>query len=558
MLSATQTQLGQGEYRMDELSLSTLLRPLRKWWWLLMVCTLLAGISSLLYSRQQPPTYLSRTTLVVGTALQDPNPNSIEFGLASVLANSYADLLMRSNIQEATKTSLGLTRLPDYSAQMIPNTQMIELYVVDTDPQRAQIVANELVRQLIAQSPAGSEESDRLNFIDAQLTSLQTSIRETQQELDRARASLAELFSARQIQDMKTQIAALEAKMTSLQNNYAGLLASSQRGAINTIRVLEPATLPTVPIDSSAKKQTALAIMAGLALALAAAYALEMLDDTVRASHEVTQLFDLPVLATVPIQRLAPEARAASLQNSATANLWLEPYRALYLKLSQGMVDPPHTLLIASVSSKEAPAEVAAALGAVYAQAGKRVILVDADLRRPTLQHWWRLPNHTGLSNWLLTGGDLSKLLRPTLLPNLQVLTAGPLPADPAALLLSERLAELLTELRVQADLVITTCAPVITAIDASALATQTDGVVLVATAQLTTRSLGRRAVALLRQINARLYGVVFAGVSSHESEFSGEYGFRAAPGRHSGGKKQTSAPAPEAVERVVPAPAWK
>ena len=156
--------------------------PLLKWWWLILATMILAGGSSYLAVRQQPSTYQSSTTLMIGNAIDDLNPTNSQFTLAQQLAKTYADSALRQPVQEATMQALDLDWLPKYSARADSHT--ITIGVLDTNPARAQAVANELANQLIRLSPSGldQEEQERLVFINRQLDQLQVQIEETEVE----------------------------------------------------------------------------------------------------------------------------------------------------------------------------------------------------------------------------------------------------------------------------------------------------------------------------------------------------------------------------------------
>ena len=123
---------------MDNISLQDIARPLLKWWWLLAASAFIAMGFSAYNIENQPLKYRSTTTLMVGTALLDPNPTGTEFTLAGQLAAAYADIARRSTIYEATRQALGLARLPDYSVRQVPQTQIVEIIVEDVDPARTQ------------------------------------------------------------------------------------------------------------------------------------------------------------------------------------------------------------------------------------------------------------------------------------------------------------------------------------------------------------------------------------------------------------------------------------
>ena len=121
---------------MESFDLREIVQPLRKWWWLLLAAALLAGVSSTFYLLRQPSLYQSRTTLVVGSFIQDPNPSGNDFYLTQQLAATYADFIQRGAVRQATMAALGMDWLPDYSADA--NAQLLEITVTDVDPQRAQ------------------------------------------------------------------------------------------------------------------------------------------------------------------------------------------------------------------------------------------------------------------------------------------------------------------------------------------------------------------------------------------------------------------------------------
>ena len=274
---------------MQNMELSRYISPLLKWWWLLAVSTVLAGVSSYYVVSQQPPIYRTSATLLIGRAFDDPNPTDSELYLSQELARTYADIAGRQPVREQTKAALGLDQLPEYVARPIPNSQLLEVVVTDFSPQRAQAVATELANQLILQSPTApqSDEQDRQAFINDQLNGLQVNIAQTEAEILEKERALESAFSAREIADLEGEIAALQSKLTTLQANYAGLLSSSGQGAINTLSLIEPATLPQQPAGPNMMRSVAVASVIALALAAGTAYLLEYLDDTVRTPEDL-------------------------------------------------------------------------------------------------------------------------------------------------------------------------------------------------------------------------------------------------------------------------------
>src|SRR5215216_3553265 len=177
--------------------------PLRKWWWLVVASTLIAAMFSSLSVLRQPNVYQARTTLMIGTTINNPNPSGNELFLGQQLAAAYADLANREILLNATKNALGMNQLPAYIARALPNTQLIEITVNDTDPQRAQIVANELAAQLMLLSPISSQSEDpgRQEFTNQLLNNLETQIKETEAQIEKLQEELADTFSAQQINE---------------------------------------------------------------------------------------------------------------------------------------------------------------------------------------------------------------------------------------------------------------------------------------------------------------------------------------------------------------------
>jgi non-specific protein-tyrosine kinase len=192
-----------------------------------------------------------------------------------------------------------------------------------------------------------------------------------------------------------------------------------------------------------------------------------------------------------------------------------EAYRTLRTNLDFASLDQAlKTLVVTSAGVSEGKSTMLANLAVVSAQAGRRVVLVDADLRRPTLHEVFGLDNEVGLTTLMMDEAALaSPPLQDTGIEGLSVLTSGPLPPNPAELMGSRRMEEVVAVLADQADQVFFDTPPVVAVTDAAVLATKVDGVLLVIRAGKTRREYARTAVQRLEQINARLIGTVLTDV---------------------------------------------
>ena len=493
------------------MELKEYLLPLRRWWWLLLAATVIAVAASYLITSRQAPIYQARVTLLVGRAIENPNPSGNEFFLTQQLATTYTDIAKRSTVRRATAKALNIKSVPDYGVRVVPNTQLMEIVVTDSNPERAAAVANELAKQLILQTPTASDQTtqDRQAFINNQLDDLQVKITDTQQDVAKKQEELGGLFSARQIADTQAQITGLQQKLNSLQSNYAALLANTQRGALNQLSVIEAAQPPNLPIGPDRLIIILLAAV-GFVMAAAAAYLLEYLDDTFKSPDMVQKTLGLTTLGAVPVMdEVTPGNELAPLINDHSATT--EAYRVLRTNLQFASVDRPlHTLMVTSPAPSEGKSMTSANLAAAVARAGRQVILVDADLHRPRLHRVFNLTNNVGVTSALLADHpSVEGLLQETQIPGLRVLTAGPLPPNPAELLGSSRMKDLIAALNAHADMVILDTPPVVALADAAILSTHTDGVLLVLDAAHTRREVARRALASLGQVKARVIGVL-------------------------------------------------
>jgi capsular exopolysaccharide synthesis family protein len=496
--------------------LQDLVQPLKRWWWLIVLATLLALLSSLLYTSQQPPTYSSTVTLMVGNAIQNLNPSNNEFTLTQQLADTYVDMVKRRPVQDATKEALGINRLPDHYAYRIDRTQLFAVTVVDTDPARSQAVASEIANQLILQSPAGTNQDhlQRQEFVRQQLDQIQTGIVDTQNEIRNKQIELAQLFQARQIADTQAQITALQGNLSMLQQTYANLLSSTQRGSINTINVIEPAYLPTRPTASNQLRLIILAAMMGFVLAAGAAYALEYLDDSVRRPADVARLFGIKALGAIPTRkRRANNALAWGDQGSSEAREAYRRLRANFESIAEHRT--LRTVMVAAPTALEDTAAVVANLGLTLAQAGERVIMIDANLHQPQLHTFFSLENGNGLSNLLLDWRSGLNGLQLTWHPGLYLLPAGPRFADQGEMFNPRRIQMLLDEFTHEADVILLNVPPVGAVADATILAPHVHGVLLVVDIGRTRRQSLRESVDHLNEVGAELIGAVLTQVAA-------------------------------------------
>jgi non-specific protein-tyrosine kinase len=241
----------------------------------------------------------------------------------------------------------------------------------------------------------------------------------------------------------------------------------------------------------------------------------------------------VPTLAALPLSTTTipgPELLALT----APLSPIVEAYRGIRTNLLFADIDTPlHTLLVTSSLAGEGKTRIAANLAIVVAQAGRRVILVDADFRRPRLPEIFRRVDTRGVTNLLLEGGNADGFLWPTQVPGLRLLCTGPLPSNPSEILGSRRMIELIAHLRERSDLVIFDSPPLHAVTDPAVLASRLEGTILVVHAGRTSRTLVKQAGESLHKVGARLLGVVLNKVKdAHQIPYSEYYESSTSPER--------------------------
>lgn len=507
--------------------------PLRRWWWLIVAATLVATISSFVATRGQQPIYQARVKMIIGRAIHKANPSSADFVASMQLGRTYSEIADTLRLRQNTMNALGMTWLPQYEVGSVRNTELLEIIVSDTVPERAQAVANELANQLVLQSPTayGPDEQERQLFIHGELDDLQAHITETKDEIRALQDEIKDLISARQIQEVEAQIAALQTKLNTLQGNYAILLANTDQGAINTLSVVDPAALPTTPIGPDTSLTILSATAVSLVLGTVAAYGLDFLDNTIKNPGDIDETCGLPTLSGIAriTQREGEVGRVPG--------FWLitaehprspisEAYRALRTGIQYANLNSQkNTLLLTSPKPTEGKSSTAANLGVVMAQASKRVLIVDADLRRPVQHEILGVTQELGLTRLLLTLGDkadlsdgywgvVEKYVQKTEIEGLSVMTSGPIPPNPSEMLDSVSMRHLLGMLSDRFDTVLLDSPPVLAVTDAVVLGSLAGGVLLVVDAGKTRRQQLKQCVEMMRDANANLVGVVLNRLS--------------------------------------------
>jgi exopolysaccharide transport family protein len=346
---------------------------------------------------------------------------------------------------------------------------------------------------------------------------------------------------ANKLNESAIEYSLLKRDVESYRTLYEGLLEKLKEAGVtaglksNNIRPVDQARVPPYPAEPNVPRNLGFALALGLTTGIGLAFLLEGMDNTVRTPEQAQAISALPSLGMIPMGSKTPAeaptkhlAVAASKEavelvtQSRPQSQMAESYRALRTSLLlSSLGSPPKTILITSALPQEGKSTTSINTSIVLAQKGTRVLLIDADLRRPSIHKTLGMGPRTGLSNVLTGSASLKQaVVRSSILPSLYVLPAGTPPPNPAELLASSNMKDVLAELREEYDHIVVDTPPTLSVTDAVVMSTRADAVVLVIRCGQTTKQALRRSRDLLMQVNARVCGVLLNAVDLDSPDY--------------------------------------
>ena len=374
------------------------------------------------------------------------------------------------------------------------------------------------------------------------LSNLKTKYERAKSEEDKIRASFNEQYNQAQAQNqggvllrlLEQNIDTNRGFLENLQKTQSGNDVASQ-GSDNNISVAGFAIPPDAPIAPRRLTTVIAAMFLSTLFGMGLALFLEYLDDTIRSTEEIESYLHLPALAAIPSVESRPKRKlllvgangAEQPDNALTSELLIaadprsslaEAYRQLRTSILLSTAGhAPKTLLITSSLPSEGKTTTATNTAISLAQTGGKVMIIDADMRRPRLHSLFNINNNAGLSTILsseLTDNEILDVIRQDEGTKLHLLTSGPIPPNPAELIGSEQMSNLLKTLSKHFTHVVIDSPPITSFTDGVLIASMVDGVILVVHAGKSSRQVVRRARQLLQDVGARIFGVVLNKVN--------------------------------------------
>jgi polysaccharide biosynthesis transport protein len=301
---------------------------------------------------------------------------------------------------------------------------------------------------------------------------------------------------------------------------------------VNNISIVDPAHIPERPSSPRLILNLLVALIGGLGLGLGLALALEQIDDAISDPSELEAAFNLPLLGTIPKSKDGKPFEALEDRKSEVSEAYMAVQTSLTFSTDHGV---PRSLTITSTRPGEGKSTTAFAIAQSLARTGRRILLLDADLRAPSVHHLLGIKNDRGLSNFLAGDDNLNGLIHRTEATGVAVMTAGPQPPSAAELLSSDRLELLLQQLLSLFDNVVLDSPPVMGLSDAPLLASKTEGTVFVVESHNTRVGQARLAIGRLAAAQAHLLGAVLTKFETKRSAYGYGYEYGYAYGQGSG-----------------------
>lgn len=496
---------------------------------LIIIATTLGVLSlAMLFSWRQTPLYQAEATVLVHPLTSSPTattsipvPLNLETERQIASSAPVAERVVKDLALDESSTQL----LEDLDVTGVTDSEVLVLGYTAPSAGQAQEISNSFAQ----------------NYVDFRrsqaLDSLLSAQRDIKKRIDSDSSRLSDLTGqiadARAANDrdltstLNSQRTALIVRLGSLQERYDNLQPESSI-TVAAGQVIQPAIEPLSASSPDYKRNGAGALVLGFGLGIFLAFTRERLDDRFRGSTDVEQAMRVPVLATVPKFKVETGRRRKDTTLGLVVarhpqGMAAEAFRTLRTNLQFAASQRgTKTFVVSSASAKEGKSSITANLGIVLAKTGKRVVLISADMRKPTLERYFGVGKHEGLATWLAGEGENPwEIAHDSAFQNVKVVPCGPVPADPAELLTSRRFVELVNSLEESSDVILIDSPPILPVADASIMAAKVGDLILVINSGFTTRSTATRARDEIERAGVSMVGSVLNAFDPTTSSYN-------------------------------------
>ena len=309
-------------------------------------------------------------------------------------------------------------------------------------------------------------------------------------------------------------------KMLSLK--ITGMITDEQIPTTSMVQLTDAAEPGKVPVKPNKPVNIILGLVFGLIMGIGLAFFIEYLDTSVKTIDDVERTFQAPVLGVIP-------QNIGYLLEEGSESKHAEAYRVLRTNLLFSRADEKlNTIVIVSAGAGEGKSTTTINLSTVFAQAGNRVLIVDSDLRRPTLHKLFKVANNLGLTNYLLKQNTLAEIVQTTQVPNLDFMASGKLPNSAMGILGAAQMKEMITEMKLRYDFIFFDSPPILGVSDASILASEVDLVMQVIQYRRYPQPMTIRAKQMIEKVGGNFVGLVLNNINMSQDEgyyyYSGYY----------------------------------
>lgn len=493
----------------------------------ILLATVIVTLVALAVSMLQPPTYESQAKVLIS----EKDTGAAIFGTVLPELSSQPERALQTQVQlvevrpiaEATIKELGLQETPEVLLERVDvagvgQTNVIAVTARASSPEEAAEIADTMAAKYVQ----ASRERKRASIAEA--------ANEVEQRLLQARSEILELGrrieSSGRSDQMAAELQILTGTYTTLAEKLEQLRINEklESGSGSVVQTAVPNEQSVAPRPG---RNAAIGLIVGLVFGLTMAFLYEYLDNTIKSTEEAEKVYGAPVLGIVPMERYEKGVRRQLTIVDQPGSAPAEAYRVL--RNSLDFINFEHdlrTVLVTSATPAEGKSTVSANLAASLAQAGKKVVLVSCDFRRPTTDQFFSVNNVIGLSDVLLGTHSLKAAMQRPGDDQLLIITAGKMPPNPSELLASTKMQEIIQSLEEWADWVIVDTPPVLAVADPVSVARWVDGVLVVSKAGESTREAALKAVELLSKVGARIIGVAVWGLDETKNRPGYGYGY--------------------------------